>query len=838
MIDPAMAPENIDPVFRTDSEEFSFRSFFENGIEGFFRSTPNGRFLTVNPSLAAMLGYSSAGEVVDCFMDLRTQLYVIPEDRDRFLDNLEKYGKAGMEIQFKCKDGSVKWISLRARKAPIDGTGSYYIEGLIIDITSRKNIELALSESEKKFRRTFDQAPIGAAIVDLDLNFVRVNKVLCEIIGYSEEELLKKKTIDIVHPEDHELALGYIERLLSGELDYYENDRRFSHKNGNIIWMTISMRLLRDEFGRPNSFLPMYLDITSRKNAIDALEAAQNRYHAIVEDQIEQVCRYKADGTHTFANDAYAKFFQQEKDELIGSVFHSEIPDDDRRMVENLMNALTPQKPVTYMEHRVVLPSGETRWLRRSVRAFFDDSGAPTDYQVVARDVTERVITEQEIRRISNEKEQYRLNLEAVFSSIADAVLTLDPEMNVKHINRALSGFCCISDNLVPGKSLMGVAGSCDRSCFGILFKAIMKKEPVIEYRLECLVSKPRKVFVVNSSLLRDHERRFKGTVLLIRDITRLANLENQVSSPSGYKNIIGKSSVMQEVYRVMDLLADVETTLLVTGESGTGKELIAEALHYGGSRANGPLVKVNCAALADNLLESELFGHVRGAFTGAVQDKIGRFEAAEGGTLFLDEVGDIPLSTQLKLLRVLERKEYERVGDSRTMKADVRVITATNVDLQKKIRQGLFREDVYYRLKVMTIHLPPLRERSEDIPILCQHFINLLNMEYEKNISRVSDEVMRLFMGYKWPGNIRELRHTLEHAFILCAAGEIRVEHLPGEFTQPSETPSTFDLRHRTKVDIEAIMEALSRTGGNKAKAARQLGIDRRTLYRNLEKR
>jgi|WetSurMetagenome_2_1015567.scaffolds.fasta_scaffold00250_18 sigma-54 dependent transcriptional regulator, acetoin dehydrogenase operon transcriptional activator AcoR len=833
-----MTLDNGNLIVNKDSEEFSFKNFFENGTEGFFRSTPNGRFLTVNPSLADMLGYTSADELVGDFQDLRSQLYVIPEDRDRFLDNLEKYGKSGMEIQFKCRDGSVKWISLRARKVPVNGFGSYYIEGLIIDITSRKNIELALRESEDKFRRTFDQAPIGAAIVDLDLKFVRVNRVLCDISGYSEDELLNKKTVDLVHPDDRALAIGYIDRLLSGELDYYENDRRFVHKNGNIIWVTISMRLLRDEFGRPNSFLPMYLDITSRKNALDALEAAQNRYHAIVEDQIEQVCRHKVDGRHTFANDAYAKFFQQDKNELIGSVFQPEIPEEDKTMVENFMNGLTPQKPVTYMEHRVALPSGHIRWLRRSVRAFFDAEGKPTEYQVVARDVTERVVAEQEIRRISNEKEQYRLNLEAVFSSIPDAVLTLDPDMNVIHINRALSGFCCISDNLVPGKSLMGVAGSCDRSCFGILFKALMKKEPVIEYRLECLVSKPRKVFVVNSSLLRDHERRFKGTVLLIRDITRLANLENQVSSPSGYKNIIGKSSVMQEVYRVMDLLADVETTLLVTGESGTGKELIAEALHYGGSRANGPLIKVNCAALAENLLESELFGHVRGAFTGAVQDKIGRFEAAEGGTLFLDEVGDIPLSTQLKLLRVLERKEYERVGDSKTMKADVRVITATNVDLQKKIRQGLFREDVYYRLKVMTIQLPPLRDRSEDIPVLCQHFVNLLNFEYEKNISRVSDEVMRIFMGYQWPGNIREMRHTLEHAFILCPAGEIRTEHLPRDFNRFQGAPAPNDLRYRTKVDRESIIEAINSAGGNKAKAARQLGIDRRTLYRNLEKR
>jgi transcriptional regulator with PAS, ATPase and Fis domain len=327
------------------------------------------------------------------------------------------------------------------------------------------------------------------------------------------------------------------------------------------------------------------------------------------------------------------------------------------------------------------------------------------------------------------------------------------------------------------------------------------------------------------------------GAVLVIRDITRLANLEKQIADPTGYKNIIGKSRAMQEVYRVLDLLTDVETTVLITGESGTGKELTAEALHYGGPRAKRPLIKVNCAALAENLLESELFGHVRGAFTGAIKDKVGRFEAAEGGTLFLDEIGDIPLSTQLKLLRVLERKEYERVGDSRTLKADVRVVTATNVDLMKKIRQGLFREDLYYRLKVMGIHLPPLREREQDIPLLCQHFINQLNLDYEKRITRVSDEVMKLFMDYKWPGNVRELRHTLEHAFILCPEGDIGPQHLPRDFAY-EQTERKEELRHKTKVSRASIIDTLSRNGGNKAKAARQLGIDRRTLYRNLEKK
>lgn len=949
-------------------DEISYRTFFENAVEGFFLSTVHGTFIAVNPALASMLGYDGPGELISTLKDLKSQLYLNPLDRDRLFMILKEKGKvADFETQFVCKDGRVKWINLAAREVRGEDGKLRYIEGLNIDITDRKNAEMALRESEKKFRRTFDQAPIGAAMMDLNFSFVRVNKALCDITGYTAEELLTKKIIDIIHPDDLAVGVGYANRLIKDEIDFYENERRFVHNNGSTIWVNISMRCLRDQKGNPQYLLPMIQDITSRKSTLGILEATQNRleylltanpaviysfvltnsdhtltfisrnignltgfepdeflldpalweraihpedyrqttfwvealhehgqltleyrfrhkngqyiwlrdqmrlscagpdgveevvgflndiseqqtikeklqhsesiYRAIVEDQIEQVCRYNSYGMLTFVNDSYANFFQKHKEDLVGTAINLNMPEEDLKNFDRCLKSLALLKPVAEIEHRVVLPDGQMRWLHRSVRAFFDKAAHISEYQVVGRDVTDKVVAEQEIRRISDEKERYRLNLEAVFSSIPDAVLTVDKDMRIIHINKAMGDICCISDKLVPGKSIKDFSGSCDRSCFYILFKTLQTKEPVIEYRLECSTSTPGKVFIINSSPLHDQDNQFIGAVLVIRDVTRLANLEKQISSPSGYRNIVGKSKTMQEVYRIIDLLTDVETTVLITGESGTGKELIAEALHYGGSRAKRPLIKVNCSALAENLLESELFGHVRGAFTGAIKDKIGRVEAAEGGTLFLDEIGEVTLSTQLKLLRVLERKEYERVGDSRTLKADVRVITATNVDLSKQIRQGLFREDLYYRLKVMNIQLPPLREREQDIPLLCHHFINQLNLDYEKSVTRISDEVMRLFIENRWPGNVRELRHTLEHAFILCPSGEISVEHLPKEFSQ-NLTKRAEEKQYKTKVSRDAIMEMLARNGGNKAKAARELGIDRRTLYRNLQKK
>jgi transcriptional regulator with GAF, ATPase, and Fis domain len=275
----------------------------------------------------------------------------------------------------------------------------------------------------------------------------------------------------------------------------------------------------------------------------------------------------------------------------------------------------------------------------------------------------------------------------------------------------------------------------------------------------------------------------------------------------------------------------------------------VAEALHFGGSRSKGPLVKVNCSALSESLLESEIFGHTRGAFTGAIRDKIGRFEAAENGTIFLDEIGDISPRIQLNLLRVLERKEFERVGDSKTRKANVRVLAATNVNLLEKIRQGLFREDLYYRLKVMVIHLPPLRMRTEDIPLLTAHFISHFQATFGKHITKCSEEVMRLFMTYPWPGNVRELKYSLEHACILCPGGEITAAHLPADLqlglqtvahAGPARTgtgqaaPPRPGSRGLTAQDI---MDALAKAQNNRAKAARLLGVDRRTLYRNMDR-
>jgi len=439
-------------------------------------------------------------------------------------------------------------------------------------------------------------------------------------------------------------------------------------------------------------------------------------------------------------------------------------------------------------------------------------------------------------KAITEEKERYRSNLEAIFRSVKDAIITVDRDTTVMEINAAASKICGLSRETI-GQSFGTVPADCSKNCLEALGETIETKRPVEVFRLECgHKSSPGRVVTLSTSPLLDHQGVFSGVVIVVRDETRLADLERDLKERRQFHNIVGSDWKMQEIYSLIESLADVQTTVLIAGESGTGKELVAEALHYRGVRSDKPLVKVNCAALSENLLESELFGHVKGAFTGAITDKAGRFQKANGGTIFLDEIGDISQRTQLRLLRVLQEMEFERVGDSTPVRVDVRVIAATNQDLDEKVRRGEFREDLYYRLKVVEIRLPAVRDRLEDIPLLTDHFLRKFNKKFNKEITGISGDVQKIFMNYRWPGNVRELEHTIEHAFILCRQNIITVDHLPGNIKSSPEAEMSGAAREN-RDEAGEIFRALEKTGGNKAKAARLLGIDRKTLYRKMEK-
>ena len=433
------------------------------------------------------------------------------------------------------------------------------------------------------------------------------------------------------------------------------------------------------------------------------------------------------------------------------------------------------------------------------------------------------------------EREQNRRNLEAIFRSVNDAIITVDKNRRIIAANDAAREICGLDPHEIVGREFDRVKRYCAQSCYETLKEVLGTATTIKDYRLECRQqTRPHQIVTISSSPLRDHNDKNIGTVLVIRDLTRVAEMEGELRARYNLHNMVGKSHQMQGIFHLLDELMNTDTTVLITGETGTGKELIAKALHYGGGRAAKPMVTVTCSALPENLLESELFGHVRGAFTGASKDRVGRFQAAHGGTIFLDEIGDITPPLQLKLLRVLQEKTFERVGDSTTYPVDVRVIAATNCDLKKKVGLGEFREDLYYRLKVLEIAVPPLRERREDIPLLINHFLTQFNKSYKKSIEGISQDALKIFMMYPWPGNVRELQHAIEHAFVLCNSPTITVEHLPVEIKDSfsQEAPSPAERPKTSALQPPDILQALAKTGWNKAKAARLLGISRPTLY------
>jgi PAS domain S-box-containing protein len=351
---------------------------------------------------------------------------------------------------------------------------------------------------------------------------------------------------------------------------------------------------------------------------------------------------------------------------------------------------------------------------------------------------------------------------------------------------------------------------------------------------------------VQNASILRDSSGNVIGAVGTLTDISDLIEKDIQIEafreelrSRDGFHGIIGASQPMLQVFDLVTNAAASDAPVIIYGESGSGKELVAQAIHEIGERRNGPFVKVNCASLTDSLLESELFGHVRGAYTGAVKDRIGRFEKASGGDLFMDEIGDLPTATQIKLLRVLEEKTIERVGTSTPIPVDVRIISATNWDLPKLVETGKFRKDFFFRINVIPIHLPPLRERREDIPLLAEAFFRKIRLKSDKPIKGISRQAMDILMNYDWPGNVRELKSAFEYAFVACHDSLILPAHLPHSLNQSRQPPpeprrQSYNMR---EIEKQELIEALKKTNNNQSRAAELLGVSRVTVYNRMKR-
>jgi PAS domain S-box-containing protein len=427
-----------------------------------------------------------------------------------------------------------------------------------------------------------------------------------------------------------------------------------------------------------------------------------------------------------------------------------------------------------------------------------------------------------------------------ILDSVADGVFTVNKDLVITYFNNAAERISGVSREEAIGQY-----------CFDILRSNICETECPIRFSLETgtdIIDQHKNILradgkkipiTISASILKDENGTMIGGVETFRDLSKIEALEKEISNKYTFEDIISKNHKILQIFNTLPNISESDSTVLLQGASGTGKELFARAIHNLSNKKNGPFIAINCGALPDTLLESELFGYEKGAFTDAKMHKPGRFELAKKGTIFLDEIDSMSLSTQVKLLRVLQEKEYEPLGATSAVKTDVRVIAATKNDLQKLVYEGKFRDDLFYRIDVLKIELPPLRERRDDIPLLIDHFVEKFNNHMHKSIIGVSDDVLKLLLNYSYEGNIRQLENIMEHAFVMCQIDEIRLEHLPPEIKSLDihtniNTQSDIPLKESEKLKI---IEVLTKHNWNTLSTAEELKIHKSTLWRKMKK-
>ncbi|MBN2369573.1 MAG: sigma 54-interacting transcriptional regulator [Vicinamibacteria bacterium] len=432
-----------------------------------------------------------------------------------------------------------------------------------------------------------------------------------------------------------------------------------------------------------------------------------------------------------------------------------------------------------------------------------------------------------------------RLPTETIIESISDGVFTIDLEWRITSFNRAAEKITGVSRDEALGRLCSDVFRSsmCETEC--ALRQTLKTGKPVVGksgYIIRADGS--RAPISVSTAVLRNAAGRVIGGAETFRDMSEIEALRQELAGRYQIGDIVSRSFLMQKVFEVLPAVSASPSTVLILGETGTGKELMARTIHALSPRRNGPFIAVNCGALPDTLLESELFGYKAGAFTGATKDKPGRFALAKGGTVFLDEIGDVSPALQVRLLRVLQERTYEPLGATRSLNADVRIIVATNKDLAEQMRRGAFREDLYYRVNVLRVELPPLRKRKEDVPLLVNQFIARFNRLQNKSVRGIMSEALSLLMAHDWPGNVRELENVIERSFVLCDEGFIGMAHLPDELTAHQAAGISYSgiKTAHDVLDAQAIRSALERAGNNRLAAAKALGVHKSTLFRKMK--
>ena len=649
---------------------------------------------------------------------------------------------------------------------------------ILANALARKRADRLLRESEEINRATFDQAAVGIAHVGIDGSWLRVNDRLCAIVGYPREELLRIAFQDITHPDDLETDLEYVRQVLSGEIKTYSMEKRYYRKDRSLVWANLTVSLVRNATGEPLHFISVVEDITNRKQAEQALEE-----------------RLKFE---TLLADISARFVNLPSDRI-----ESEIEDTNHRICELLdidratLWQVSEEDPGMLLLTHLYQPQGITTPPdRMNARDFF-----PWTVQKILGGET------------------------VTISRMTD----LPPEAD--RDRETFGAYSAKSGVYVP----LSVG---EAPVFGLMTFAVLSEERSWQ---ESVVNGFKLIAQVFANALerRRMDDRLQGHIQEIEELKERLEQENiylqeEIKLLVEHTNIVGQSTAMKKVLSKAEQVAKTDSTVLLLGETGTGKDLLARAIHSMSLRKDRPLVTVNCASLPPTLIESELFGREKGAYTGALTRMVGRFEIADGSTIFLDEIGELPLDLQSKLLRILEDGTFERLGSTKPMHVNVRIIAATNRDIEQEVKDGKFRQDLFYRLNVFPIMIPPLRKRPEDIPSLVRAIVKEFQKKMGKEIESIPKKTMHALQSYSWPGNVRELRNVIEHAMIVSKSKSLEV-HVP----KPSstETNATDNLHDVERMHLVAVLEKTGWRLAGPGGAAEVLGLKRTTLQAKMKK-
>ena len=671
-----------------------------------------------------------------------------------------------------------------------------------------------LTESPANSRLALNGIAVGVFTVDKNWHITSFNEAAETITGWREDEVLKHSCRSIFKANTCNTPCCTIAESIQQKAIISDRTTFIVGKDGRSIPVKLNTAPLLAMHGNIIGGVGMFVDYTTTF-----------QYELILAAIADGIITVDPLGKVTFFNKAAEKITGFKEAEVLGKICSEVLFSSENTQSCPLSISMKDKVSIIDMELLINGKDGISIPVSISAAPFIGNSG-------------EILGGVQSFRNNIN-----RLQKTLIVDSVADGVFTVDREWRITSFNLSAEVITGWRREAAIGMYCSDVflSSNCGKNC--AIAESLYTGHSVSNRSITIKSRTGKKVSVsISAAPLVDHEGNILGGVQTFRDLSVDTILRQQLIKKYTFEDIISKSPSMQRIFQIMPDIARSESTVLILGESGTGKELVANAIFRASDRNDQPFVVVNCGALPDTLLESELFGYKAGAFTDAKKDRIGRFATAEHGTIFLDEIGDIPQSLQVKLLRVLQQKVYEPLGSNNPVKADVRIIAATNKDLFELVKQGQFRDDLFYRLNVVNILLPPLRERIEDIPLLVDHFVTKFRSEKQKDIVGISDEVIALLMQCKYPGNIRELENIIEYGFILCPGGFIQLEHLPDsiakrEKLQDAQPHSTSEGLSLEEIEKRAIETSLKRNKWRRMLTCRELGINKDTLRRKIER-